>query len=313
MTDLISVVVPIYNVETYLSECIESIINQTYRNLEIILVNDGSTDNSGEICSKYEFKDERIKIINKENGGLSDARNVGISNSKGEFIYLIDSDDFICKKESIENMYNLMSEDVDMVVSYYYEKKDTEDIYILDKNCTGFEKMDSVEALNRMYNSKDFKYNFIVAHNKLYRKNLFEGIEYPKGKIHEDEFTTYKLYLKSRNIALLKETTYAYRIRENSIMTASYSSKKLSSLDAYMERLEIFKELGDKNLIKKTKDVLFYSFLYHRYMLYKNNLPEYEMVNGEYKSFLNENQEYRFNKLRFKFILKDFLYRIFGR
>lgn len=311
--DLISVVVPVYNVEKYLSECVESIVKQSYKNLEIILVDDGSTDNSGIICDEFSKIDNRIIVIHKENGGLSDARNVGIKNAKGQFIYLIDSDDFIANEFVIEKMNNLLTEDIDIVVAYCYEKRNEENIYCkYDKDIQGIILTPS-QAIGLMYEWKTHKYNLTVAHNKLYRKKLFVDIEYPLGKLHEDEFTTYKLYLKSRKIAMLNDSTYAYRIREDSIMTSDYNAKRLDIFKAYRERTEILKDLGYRELVKKTKDYYFHSILSNRFILYKNKMKEYNYANEEYRKFLSKNPKYIFKPINFLFFISKLKYIIFNK
>ena len=206
MEELISVIVPIYNVEKYLNKCIESIINQSYSNLEIILVDDGSKDSSGIMCDSYILKDKRIKVIHKENGGLSDARNVGIDKAKGEYIVFIDSDDWIDEK-MIEILYNIIKKNnsdisiCDYFLAYNEEiQTQKEDIEIIN--------LSNIEALKKIYD-KDLGVCMIVAWNKLYKRNLFkDDIRYPYGKIHEDEFTTYKLLYKAEKISYTKQKMY---------------------------------------------------------------------------------------------------------
>lgn len=314
MDKLISVVVPVYNVEEYLEECLNSIINQSYKNLEIILVDDGSTDKSGYICDDFSQKDNRIKVIHKENGGLSDARNVGIKSAKGEFIYLIDSDDFICSKDALERMYHLFNEEVDIVLAYSYEKRSNSiDLFCdYNKNISHIE-LHPLEAIALMYDWRTQKYTFTVAHNKLYRKKLFQNISYPRHKLHEDEFTTYKLYLQSRKIILFNETTYAYRIRKDSIMNTTYHIQKLDILEAFEERLEIFYTIKNDVLIKKTKDYYFYSLLYHRMMLYQNKLKEYKAIDKKYKDFMKRNPRYYFSRLRYLFFISKLKFMLFKK
>lgn len=202
MEELISVIVPIYNVEKYLNKCIESIINQSYSNLEIILVDDGSKDSSGIMCDSYILKDKRIKVIHKENGGLSDARNVGLDKAKGEYIVFIDSDDWIDEK-MIEILYNIIKKNnsdisiCDYFLAYNEEiQTQKEDIEIIN--------LSNIEALKTIYD-KDLGVCMIVAWNKLYKRNLFkDDIRYPYGKIHEDEFTTYKLLYKAKKNIIYK-------------------------------------------------------------------------------------------------------------
>ena len=250
MEELISVVIPIYNVEKYLNKCIESIINQSYSNLEIILIDDGSKDTSGIMCDSYVLKDNRIKVIHKENGGLSDARNVGIEKEKGEYIVFIDSDDWIDEK-MIEILYNVIKKNnsdisiCDYFLAYSEEiQTQKEDIEIIN--------LSNIEALKKIYD-KDLGVCMIVAWNKLYKRNLFkDDIRYPYGKIHEDEFTTYKLLYKAEKISYTNQKMYYYRQRENSI-TSSFNKKRLDCLEAFDERTKYMKYIvKNESLYKET-------------------------------------------------------------
>ena len=196
MGDKISVIVPIYNVEPYLRRCIDSIINQTYKNLEIILVDDGSTDGSGEICNKYEQQDERIRVIHKKNGGAADARNKGLEVMTGKFVSFVDSDDWI-EYNFYENMIEqAIKYNADIVVSNYNYVSDNGDII-----CR-YEKNDKVrynteEAMNEMIHD-----GFIqaVIWNKLYLKSCIKDIRFKVGQICEDEFFTYKVIANSKEV-----------------------------------------------------------------------------------------------------------------
>lgn len=236
MEKKISVIVPVYNVDTYLRECIDSIINQTYNNLEIILVDDGSTDNSKIICDEYAQIDNRIIVIHKENSGLSDARNEGINISSGEFITLVDSDDKIAL-DMIEYLYNLADiSNCDISVCQRllineegypipYKIKRTESKLITGRN----QCMESF-----------FKESYIdtVAWGKLYRSSLFKDIRYPTAKYHEDDFTTYKLIAKCQVISIGFEQKYYYRIRKGSITNSNFSPRHLDLIKAKEEQYE---------------------------------------------------------------------------
>lgn len=213
--NLISVIVPIYNTEKYLCKCVDSIINQTYTNLEIILVNDGSSDNCGKICDEYAKKDNRIKVIHKLNGGLSDARNVGIKKAKGKYISFVDSDDYI-NKNMIDVLFNLqLSNKSDISIISY---KVVYDNNIVDEN---FKKISEPIILNKyqallylFYDNKIGNY----AWNKLYKKELFNNMEFPKGKKMEDLGTTYKLFELCEKIVYSDTELYYYLQRNNSIL-----------------------------------------------------------------------------------------------
>lgn len=227
MLPLITVVIPIYNVEKYLFKCVNSVINQTYNNLEIILVNDGSTDDCAKICEELLLLDDRILIINKENGGLSDARNTGIAKAKGEYISLIDSDDYV-SKDYIEYLYNLLkSSDADISIcnpKYVYENENN---CLVSINKSIIKEMNSIEALSTMLYQN---YYDTSAWGKLYKTSLFTNIFYPIGKLFEDLGTTYKLLLKANKIVFGNEEKYYYLQRENSISNNEFNCKKLDYL-----------------------------------------------------------------------------------
>lgn len=239
---LISVVVPIYNVEQYLERCVNSILQQTYQNLEIILVDDGSPDNSGAICDSYSFLDQRIKVIHRRNGGLSDARNVGLDMASGEFIAFVDSDDTIMP-EMIEKLFQRIDIDQsDMSFCGYRQVNQDGDILsevvLPDNVLTGF------EALKSSY--EDIGVLYTLAWNKLYKKHLFQGIRFPVGKYHEDEFTTYKIIDQCVKISIVREALYLYYQRDNSIMQEDYSVKRLDGIEASYKRYIYYKNKGGK-------------------------------------------------------------------
>lgn len=245
MNELISVIVPIYNVEKYLHQCLKSIINQTYKNLEIILVDDGSPDNCPKICDEYSRKDKRIKVIHKENGGLSSARNAGLDVVTGEYISFIDSDDMIDEK-FIETLYNLCKEnncDISECNLQRFEKE-------VVKKADNYDKKiyTNYEMQRRLYIPEYF-IRGIVVWNKLYKRYLYDDIRFPTGKINEDEFTTYKVLYKCKSsICVTDEELYFYRINENSIMGQKFNPKRLDVLDAFEERKEFYKNCGEMEL-----------------------------------------------------------------
>ncbi len=218
---LVSVIVPIYNVEAYLSRCVDSIINQTYKNLEIILVDDGSPDRCGEICDEYARKDSRIVVIHKENGGLSDARNTGIEKASGEYISFIDSDDWI-EPEMIETLYNAcLSNSVKMAYCGIYDVD--ENLNKKARKSSDFDDvLDSKDVLMRMLESKGAS---LSACNKICHFELFEDVRFPTGKIYEDVATTYKCVVKANSIASCKKALYNYFHRSNSITTTKFSDR----------------------------------------------------------------------------------------
>ena len=228
--ELISVIVPVYRVEEFLDDCIKSIVEQSYHNLEIILVDDVSQDKFPLKCDEWARRDERIRVIHKKNGGLSDARNTGIRMASGDYIAFIDSDDWV-SPDFFENLYySLIKSNAQIAASgivWAYNDHLQNDKFIYDQRMFSPE-----EALETLIQGRGF---YAVAWNKLYKKTLFEGIEFPVGKLHEDEFVTYRLVGKATKLILCQNAIYYYRQREGSIMQ-EWSIRHLDALDAFFQR-----------------------------------------------------------------------------
>lgn len=226
MNPLITVIVPVYNVEDYLIRCVDSILKQTYRNLEIILIDDGSPDKCGEICDSYLSQDSRIKVIHKVNGGLSDARNTGIDSATGEYLMFIDSDDFL-REQSIEILYNLVKlNNADIAVGQFKYYKTIADINLNQKKKTET-LLSGYNALITMFYQDKFENS---ACCKLYHRHLFETRRFPIGLLYEDLATTHKLIEEAKSVIITDEVIYYYFIRENSIMGEKFSEKNLDIL-----------------------------------------------------------------------------------
>ena len=235
LSEKVSVIVPIYKVEKYLNKCIDSIINQTYTNLEIILVDDGSPDNSPKICDEYAKKDNRIKVIHKQNNGVSSARNVGLDISTGDYIMFIDGDDYI-ELNMIECMLkNMFDNDVDIVVcniNYVYKDKE-------------FIKYDESDRILNNYDAmKEFIRDGIVqavVWNKLYKKSIIKDMKFIINKIHEDEIFSYEAISKANSIYYNSNPFYNYIQREDSI-TGKFSIQRLDAVEAAYERMNSIKQ-----------------------------------------------------------------------
>ena len=237
MGEKISVIVPVYNVEQYLERCVDSIINQTYTNLEIILVNDGSTDNSGKLCDELAKKDERIRVIHKENGGLSDARNRGIEEAESDLVGFIDSDDYIDNDMYEILLKNLNNTDADLSMCALYDVyNNTPEAQVTNKETW---KLSSEQAIKMVMEAKILS---VTAVNKLYRKSLFTDLKFEVGKIAEDAFIMIKLLDKCEKIVATNEKKYYYVHRENSITTQKFSTKFLNVIEAYEQNSNIILE-----------------------------------------------------------------------
>lgn len=230
MKELISVIVPVYNVVPYLSKCVESICFQSYRITEIILVDDGSTDGSGAICDKWARKDSRIKVIHKENGGLSDARNAGIEAASGSYFMFVDSDDTITP-DTVERLYQAAEENgcpiavCNMV--RIYDDGTTEAFYRPVDQLTVWEGQERFETLKQP-----------SACNKLFRADLFEGVRFPKGKFYEDTFVYHVLAHRASKIALTGHDGYYYLSRRGSILGhPTYTDRYFDFIEAVYVRM----------------------------------------------------------------------------
>lgn len=236
---LISVVVPIYNVEAYLRRCVDSIIAQDYTNLEIILVNDGSPDHCDEICAEYEKKDSRIHVINKPNGGLGSARNAGIEVMKGEFVAFIDSDDYI-DTSMISRLYTLAVENDAQIASCKFCKVYTEDNSIPEHNTEPDIKIwTQKEALYQMFFPNGIGWS---ACNRLYKSDMFENVRYAEGVYMEDMATTYLVYARADKIVESQEQLYYYYIRENSITGQKSSQRAVDAINNIETIYAFYKE-----------------------------------------------------------------------
>lgn len=228
MDELISIIVPVYNIEQHLKKCINSIISQTYPNFELLLVDDGSTDHSGSICNSFAIEDSRIKVIHKENGGLSDARNVAIPVARGNYILFIDGDDYI-DQEYISYLYELQkktSADIAVCEFNYVNENGTR---INHPRNDGIEiVMDQRQSIYELLSTKLYSNS---ASGKLYKRELFDNIRYPKGRLFEDIATTYRIFLKSNTVIFGAKALYYYVQHSDTISTSTFSEKKLDAVE----------------------------------------------------------------------------------
>ena len=257
MHPLISVIVPIYNVEKYLQKCVESIINQTYKNLEIILVDDGSPDNCPAICDSYAVKDSRIKVIHKVNGGLSDARNAGMKIATGEYISFIDSDDYI-SNDFINELYSAInSQNSDIAECKIIKVYEDEPLGEINDSCK-ITSFDCQRSLSKLIDEDGFHQH---VWNKLYKSEIALKLLFEKGKLNEDEFWTYQVFGMAKKATVVEKTMYFYLQRKGSIMSESFNLRRLDALEAKAERQKYI-EKNFPELATQTKINLFGSCMY---------------------------------------------------
>lgn len=287
MDVLVSVVVPVYNVEPYIAKCINSIISQTYSNLEILLIDDGSEDLSGEICETFAKKDTRIIVYHKTNGGLSSARNYGIDRATGSFITFIDSDDYVSKNYISNLLLNCKNDEISIC---YHQKvqENCQTSTCIDKYTTcPCETITAKEACIRFFNNN----NYVSAWGKLYPLIFFEDIRFPEGMIYEDYATIYKLYRKAKRIYVRGNRDYFYVMRSNSITGRALSRKNLDMITVVNE---IENTINKEKYEKSVKEAFFGSktkclmYLYYKISI-SANADEFANELVQIDSMINEN------------------------
>lgn len=283
MTEKISVIIPVYKVEKYLDNCIKSIVAQTYRNLEIILVDDGSPDNCPAMCDAWAKKDNRIKVIHKENGGLSDARNVGMAAATGDFIGFVDSDDWI-SPDMYQLLYDRMKIDGSDIVACGVQMvwEDYTPPRILTKS--GCRVMNSQEAMQAIIEESWLKQ---PVWYKLYKTELVQDIPFPVGKYHEDVFWSYQAVGRANKISVIDTPCYFYTQRSGSIMGEGYSLRRLDSLDAKLLRLAYIQEHFSQLVSLAQCDLLFSCMYAMQMCLQYVPKPELRIARKKIKDTVN--------------------------
>lgn len=291
---LISIIVPVYNVEKYLKKCVYSILNQSYKNLEVILVNDGSTDNSGKICDELSREDSRINVYHKDNGGLSDARNYGVAKANGEYVGFVDSDDYI-DQYMYENLYKAIRKYNTQIAECGITR-----VYKNNKLRPHYDGEEYSLVVDREGYLKEYLENrkvYGAAVCKLLSIDLAKVLKFPDGKVYEDVFYTLELLKKVDKYTLISGNYYYYYIRGNSITTKTFSSRD-------MDYIEIIDKIGEYTLnnYSKLKEKLFirqgfaYLSIFNQIIQLNDyrQIPEYSILIGKLK---NIRSNIIFNKL----------------
>lgn len=277
----ISVIIPVYKTEPYLNQCIDSIVNQSYKNLEIILVDDGSPDNSPKICDEWAIRDKRIKVIHTVNGGAGNARNTALKIATGEFVSFVDSDDYIASRfyEILISLFN-HNNDLDIVECNYVETSDNiikefnfDNDYILS-----YKEYSKIEGIEE--NIKDENFRQIIW-NKLYRKRVIKDICFPVGTKIDDEFWTYKVLANVKKLAKISNIMYAYRQQNDSIMHSINTKNRIETIMARYERhLMICKYFS--TLISLSSYNLMFSCVYVGQIALRNSKKDEQQIIFEY-------------------------------
>lgn len=263
---MMSIIVPVYNVEKWLSQCIESIINQSYKNLEIILINDGSTDRSGDICRLYESRDSRIRLLEQQNQGLSISRNHGIEASQGQYIMFVDSDDFLCDTDIVEKFVNILnSETCDFIYTTYCRFNDSNSDYITEMlplyiEDNYIESHTAIEVFSELLKRDSYHH---AAYLKICRREFLikHHLYFKEGIYHEDADWTPKLFYYANKICVYKDPYYMRRMRENSIMTSEDVKFIVRKLKDRMKIAQDLVEFFDKIEEQEAKEIIMNDFI----------------------------------------------------
>ena len=297
---LVSVIVPVYKVQQYLVKCVKSITEQTYKNLEIILVDDGSPDDCPKMCDDFAKKDKRIKVIHKQNGGLSDARNAGTDIATGDFVMYVDSDDYL-ELNTIEVLYNnLVETDSDVSFSEYaFVYEDDEGKKITENKLMTYSKKELVHCF-----SKPGAVYFTVAWCKLFKREIVGDIRFPVGKLHEDEFTTYKILFNANKVVRTNSTLYRYLQRSGSIMQNKTVKNYLHIFEANVERLEFYKSNAPEEYKEFAKNYLSAVIFSYMFLMSASGFKEKKHIKQKMKAILKELKE---DKIEIKSKIKVWL------
>lgn len=291
MNDLISVIVPIYKVEAYLDKCVDSIVNQTYKNLEIILVDDGSPDKCPEMCDVWAQKDDRIKVIHKPNGGLSDARNVGMNSASGEYICFIDGDDLI-HKEFVERLLDAINNEGSDIADCEVLRIKESDYVVYGTDDYSTNTYNTESSLSFLIDDRVFRQHVC---NKMYKTSIASSVNFEVGKINEDEFWTYQVFGKANKVTKIGCQLYYYLQHDNSIMNTTYNIRRLDALEAKVQRQKYI-ENNFPNLASQAKLDLYGSCIFAgqsimKYISGKDKKKALSIVNKYVKEYKLSKEE----------------------
>lgn len=256
----ISVVIPVYNVEKYLSECLDSVINQTYKNLQIILVDDGSTDSSGKICDEYAEKDDRITVVHQSNAGAGAAKNTGLELIDGDYFSIIDSDDYI-ELDMYEKMVNSLEKYNSDIAQCLFRNVFVNDSF--DRKYKIKDNYPKVLTSKKFLSELLYDWKYAIFWNKLFKSSLLKEIRFPVGRKIDDEFFTYKLVCNAKKVVNIDNILYNYRMRKTSVMNENNTDRLIyDRIDCFIERYnyvsDIYPSLKKKYNLKLYDDLLYF-------------------------------------------------------
>lgn len=309
--ELVTIIVPVYNVEDYLPNCLKSISQQTYTNFECILIDDGSNDKSGKICDEVAEIDKRFKVVHKKNSGVADARNIGIDIAQGEYICFVDSDDIINSLLLEKCMPYFEDNQVDMVMfGNLWIENEKDIIHKKEMKSLNFEKISSEVAICRSYDMNPMKaFDYNVLWNKIYRKKIFEkDVRFTSGKLFEDTLIIHHLYNNCELIAVTGEIYYYYRLRQGSILKSPFNINKLDIIDGYKDRLNLI----CKSYPEYLKKIAFRKYIVCIMSCYNDALvakQSKDILKLIYKKFIKEYGNYNI-ELNFKDKLSMKIFRV---
>lgn len=312
MKPAISIIVPIYNVDQYLRKCLNSILSQTFKDIEVILVNDGSTDLSGEICNEYADKDSRVKVFHQQSRGVSSARNRGVKLATGHYIGFVDGDDYVTK-DMYENLYEACITTKSSIaickLAREIEGKITNDI-----GAFYIKELDHHKAMSELF--KGILYRFSLC-NKLFKSHCFEGITFPVGRIHEDLSTTYKLFAAASKVVYINQIGYIYVKQQNSILTTRYNENRLDAFLGWDEILSFMQQEYPK-ICSEVINCFIYTVIDHFY--YILNQVEAKQEQRGYLSSVQSNVRKHYKDIRkgttlpihYKFMITTMNYSVYS-
>jgi len=276
--ELVSIIIPVYNTADYLVRCIDSAIKQTHENTEIILINDGSTDGSAEICKSYAAKDPRVHLINQENMGQSAARNTGLDFATGQWIAFLDSDDYISRYFVEYNLAACLQHDADIAISGYlvdYDGDLEEDMF------TGTNKIERFctrEAVIHHFGKRGALFNVVCS--KLYRASIWNDLRFPVGFIWEDLFVSHRMFYSAGTVVVLDAHLYAYYMAPGSTMRRPFSLKRLDALEAWNEGVRFFEQVEERDFSDIARRILC-NRLFDAYGICKKQLPDERCIHKQ--------------------------------